>query len=179
MRYTRDSLHYEKKKLCLFWMAEAKAPLVSLTLLFSSSFSTTWFKLNKRILYAFVSFWIYCYLLQSKYSFKKKSRSVFLLPFWLHMIEQLWKKIFVEVSTAIMLCWNLKYFNPMTLSLWALFQWDFWVLLCSRWFLSIREAFLFIYSKETLLFTSTAIRRWGIHPSSMGLLVFCKECWQR
>lgn len=180
MRYTRDSLHYEKKKLCLFWMAEAKAPLVSLTLLFSSSFSTTWFKLNKRILYAFVSFWIYCFLLQSKYSFKKKVNLFFFCPFgctWLSNSEK--KNIFVEVSTAIMLCWNLNYFNPMTLSLWALFQWDFWVLLCSRWFLLIREAFLFIYLKETLLFTSTAIHRWGIHPSSTGLSVFCKDCWQR
>lgn len=39
--YTLDSLRKKKKKLkknfCLFWMAKAKATLVSLTLLFSSS----------------------------------------------------------------------------------------------------------------------------------------------
>ena len=35
LRYTLDSLW--KKRNCLFWMAEAKATLVSLTLLFSSS----------------------------------------------------------------------------------------------------------------------------------------------
>lgn len=38
--YTLDSLRKKKKKqknFCLFWMAKAKATLVSLTLLFSSS----------------------------------------------------------------------------------------------------------------------------------------------
>lgn len=44
-----------KKKLCLFWMAEANATLVYLTLLFSSSSSITWFTFNKGIQYALLA----------------------------------------------------------------------------------------------------------------------------
>lgn len=121
LRYTRDSLHYEKKKLCLFWMAEAKAPLVSLTLLFSSSFSTTWFKLNKRILYAFACFWICCSLRKASTGWKTQSKPplVFLCPFGLHLTELLW----VDLSRG-QCCHKLESTFPVTLSLWTLFWWD-------------------------------------------------------